>query len=335
MVAAIDWANMASILRRYFGADANGDGKRLFTAWTERCTPERSRQQKRTAGEEWRKVAHDGELCTLPELLEALREKLVLAGHAIDSWPEHERGKKGQAMPHVPIAKSRANIQHALKHMGVTLYQDVFADQFRIIGLRGIDGSAAPRDDGSVEISDAIVTRIWFRLQAHGLQSSYEFVEKALRDIAAENPRHPLREYLTQRREEYAAKWANVRITDRPNLIETLFIKYGGVADTPLHRAWTRKWLLAAVRRAFRPGAKADAMVILESPEGWNKSGVFEAIASTPYFDENLKLAMTPKEVLEQMQGKWIGEVAELVSNNNKEVEAIKQFLRAPMTAQH
>ena len=123
------------------------------------------------------------------------------------------------------------------------------------------------------------------------------------------------------------AKFGNKPPEKRPNLIERFFIKYGGVDDTPLHRAFTRKWSLAAVRRAFKPGTKSDAMLILESPEGWNKSGVFEALASAEWFDENLKLAMGPKDVQMVMEGKWIGEFAELIANSNKEIEAIKHFL--------
>jgi predicted P-loop ATPase len=136
--------------------------------------------------------------------------------------------------------------------------------------------------------------------------------------------RHPLREYLAAKQAEWEALPAEQR--ESGSLIDRWLIKFAGVEDTPLHRAWSRKWLLAAVRRARKPGAKFDQILVLESEEGWNKSGLFEALASTPWFDENLKLGMSAKEVLEQMEGKWIGECAELQTSTNKEVEHVKQF---------
>ena len=242
-------------------------------------------------------------------------------------WPDHGKDKEGKPKPHVPIAKSRANIKHALKHMGVSLYKNTFTNRYRVVGLTGLSAAGSPSDDGSIEMSDAVERRLWFRMQALGFHPSFDYLRMALQDIAEEQARNPLQEYLKDVRAKYTAKFGNKPPEKRPNLIERFFIKYGGVADTPLHRAFTRKWSLAAVRRAFKPGSKFDPMLIFESPEGWNKSAVLEALATTEWFDENLKLAMGPKEVQMQMEGKWIGEIAELVANSNKEVEAIKQFL--------
>ena len=66
---------------------------------------------------------------------------------------------------------------------------------------------------------------------------------------------------------------------DQQPRIERWLIDYAGAPDTPYVRAVSRIVLVAACRRIRKPGAKYDEMVILESPQGTDKSSGLRALA--------------------------------------------------------
>ena len=84
----------------------------------------------------------------------------------------------------------------------------------------------------------------------------------------------------------------NSGIWDGTPRMETLFIKYFGVEDTPLNRSLTKKWFIGLVKRAFEPGCHFDNILILIDPkQGTGKSTIFERIAnviSSPTKGESL-----------------------------------------------
>jgi predicted P-loop ATPase len=61
--------------------------------------------------------------------------------------------------------------------------------------------------------------------------------------------------------------------------LETWLTTYAGVDDTPLNRAIGRLTLVAAVRRVRSPGVKFDQIMVLEGPEGTNKSTLIAVLA--------------------------------------------------------
>jgi hypothetical protein len=69
---------------------------------------------------------------------------------------------------------------------------------------------------------------------------------------------------VTTMLEEAEALWDGRRRLDR------LGPDYFHTEDTELARACFRKVMIAAVRRARRPGCKFDQILVLESPEGWD-----------------------------------------------------------------
>ena len=73
----------------------------------------------------------------------------------------------------------------------------------------------------------------------------------------------------------------NSGVWDGISRMETLFIKYFGVEDTPLNRALTKKWFIGLVKRAFEPGCHFDNILILIDPkQGTGKSTIFERLAN-------------------------------------------------------
>src|SRR4030067_3131213 len=68
-------------------------------------------------------------------------------------------------------------------------------------------------------------------------------------------------------------------------------------------------------------------MVVLESPEGRNKSTAFLVLAGEAGFTDEAPLTEKPREVIEQLRGKWIVECADLDGMRRADVTTLKKFL--------
>ena len=133
-------------------------------------------------------------------------------------------------------------------------------------------------------------------------------------DLAmAEKRRHPVREYLEE------------LVWDEEPRLETLFCDFLGADDTPYTRAVTRKALIGAVARIFRPGCKHDHMLVLVGPQGCRKSTTLMKLGGK-WFSDSL-YTVAGKEAYEQIQGYWIIELGEMAATRKAELEQIKQFI--------
>jgi len=90
-------------------------------------------------------------------------------------------------------------------------------------------------------------------------------------------------------------------------------------------RAVGARWLISAVARIFRPGAKADCCLILEGPQGIRKSTALRTIAGEYFTDELADLGS--KDAAMQTRGVWIIELSELDNLSHAEVARIKAFM--------
>jgi len=108
---------------------------------------------------------------------------------------------------------------------------------------------------------------------------------------------------------------------------DSLFVDYLGCPDTPYYRETARLFMIACVARVYEPGCKFDFMPVIFGPQGCRKSTMVKILGLSTWFGElEAKFGETQK-LAEQMIGKWIMEVAELVSMTTSEVEPAKQFL--------
>ena len=126
----------------------------------------------------------------------------------------------------------------------------------------------------------------------------------------------PVKDYI-----EALPKWDGVKRAER------IFIDYLGAEDTEYTKNVTRKFLLAAIRRVYKPGCKFDYMPVLVGPQGIGKSTIFKLLAGK-WFSDSLQITdMKDKTGAEKLIGNWIVEIGELSGMRRTETETVKSFI--------
>lgn len=144
--------------------------------------------------------------------------------------------------------------------------------------------------------------------------SAQNKIEDALMLEAEKISFHPIREYLN------GLKW------DGESRVELLLIDYFGADDNLYTRQVMRKYLAGAVTRVFRPGCKFDYVPVLVDPGQGSAKSTFLHKLGKEWFSDTF-MTVHGKDALEQIQGAWIIEIAELVGLRKAEVEAVKHFI--------
>jgi predicted P-loop ATPase len=173
------------------------------------------------------------------------------------------------------------------------------------------DGAAAslPRP---WEDADDIRTAEW--LQLRGINVAPVVVSRAVGAVARELRIHPVRD------------WLDTLTWDGTARIEAWTSAYLGAEPTAFNHTIGALWLISAVARIYRPGVKADHMLILEGPQGARKSTAIKVLAGEEWFTDELP-ELGSKDAALHMQGVWIVEIAELDAIGKAEVSRIKAFL--------
>lgn len=128
---------------------------------------------------------------------------------------------------------------------------------------------------------------------------------------------HPIRNYLN-----------NLPAWDGVPRIESLLVRCLQAEDTPYVRAVTRKTLVAAVARIYRPGTKFDSVLVIDGVQGIGKSTLFKDLTGEEYYSETLSLTdMDDKSGAEKLQGFWVVEIGELAGMKKADIEKVKAFL--------
>ena len=138
-------------------------------------------------------------------------------------------------------------------------------------------------------------------------------IDDALQEVTQDNKFHPVREYLK------GLTW------DGECRLDSLFIDYIGAEDTEYIRAVTRKWMCGAVARVMDPGVKFDTAIVLYGSQGLGKSLILERLGRK-WFNNSL-VDIKTKDALEQIQGSWIVELAELAPTYKNDNEIVKAFI--------
>ena len=219
------------------------------------------------------------------------------------NWPETTADFK-------PVAKSKENIAAFLDSEGITLFKDTFRETYHLRGLPGFD-----------ELTDEAVRRLWFMAQGLGLKPSRDYFLDALLDIASENGRNPLLDWLN------GLKWDGTPRLDNLHADYIVAEAPLGVRHVEFNKEVGAKTLIAAVRRARHPGSKFDTVPVYEGPQGTLKSTAVRTLAGDNFFEDHIPFGADPKLVIEQMRGKWMGEVSELSTMPNRAIENVKAMV--------
>jgi len=209
---------------------------------------------------------------------------------------------------HGKIKPTYWNTRLALLKLGVRCRHDVFHDKKLVEGDILETAGPALSDALIRALREIIILKFGFDPKPENV---YHATERACEEIRFD----PVCDYL-----------AGVRWDGMPRLDEWL-CRYCGAESTPLNRAIGRKWMIAGVRRARRPGCKFDCAIVLEGPQGIGKSSVLRVLAGEENFSDQPLLGLKHLEQQEAVQGVWIFELAELAGIRKIEVESTKNFI--------
>ena len=211
---------------------------------------------------------------------------------------------EGRILP--VLANAIAAFRHAPEWGGVLAFNEFGCGT---VVLRPAPWGIVPKGEWT-DHEDRLATE-W--LQRQGVLISVEVAGQAVQTAARDHPFHPVKAYLQ------GLHWDGVERVDR------WLSTYLGAEDTEYSRAVGSRWLISAVARIFRPGAKADCCLILEGPQGIRKSTALRTVAGEYFTDELADLGS--KDAAMQTRGVWIIELSELDNLSHAEVARIKAFM--------
>jgi Virulence-associated protein E len=226
-------------------------------------------------------------------------------------WPE-ETEREGK-----PKKGSMMNVLRAIDLMGLETKLDLFTGRYTV------EGSEMQKFVG--DVTDKVARKfraVCFRRFRYepGREATMEGLQRACED----HMYNSLADYL----EECAGKWDGKARRDQ------WLTTYLGVEDTPLHRAWGRIVLSALCRRAFDPGCKFDHVLVLEGPEGANKSTALKVLACgrdaearPDYFSDSTILDKDERAQMELTKGVWIYELSEMAGSTKADQKKLKAFI--------
>jgi predicted P-loop ATPase len=177
------------------------------------------------------------------------------------------------------------------------------------------NGKHAGTDPIPRPVRDEDVSQLQEWLQHQGLPRIVkDMVHQAVNQRARECSFHPVRDWLDN------LHWDG---TDR--LTSWLCAYLGATGSCDYLGAIGRMFLIAMVARVFRPGCKADYMLVLEGEQGVEKSKACAVLAGQ-WFSDALP-DIHAKDARQHLRGKWLVEIAELAAFTRAESEALKAFI--------
>lgn len=206
----------------------------------------------------------------------------------------------------LPKATAR-NTRLAIEALGVSCAYDEFHDTTTVGGqvLQEYLGELSDRAEHMLRV---LIERTYF------FDPKLQNVHDAVIELGLLRQFHPILDYLD------GLQWDG-----RPR-IETWLQKYLGADDSDMMRCMGRIVLIAAVRRVREPGMKFDQIMVLEGPEGKNKSTAIRILAGDENFSDQSILTLSDQRQQEAMEGVWLYEIADLTGHSRAEVEKVKAF---------
>jgi predicted P-loop ATPase len=163
-------------------------------------------------------------------------------------------------------------------------------------------------------LTDVDVSQLQEWLQHCGLPKiGRDTCHQAVHLRANERGYHPTRDYLG------ALTW------DGTSRVDRWLTSYLGVEPSKYVAGIGRMFLVAMVARIFKPGCKADYVMVLEGPQGARKSTACRILGGE-WFSDSLP-EFHDKDAAQHLRGKWLIEIAELSAMRRSDGEVLKAFV--------
>lgn len=169
-------------------------------------------------------------------------------------------------------------------------------------------------------LSDADISRVQSWLQANGISKlAKETVRQAIYLRALAFRFHPVRDML----DGFAEAW------DGASRVGAWLHDYLGTPDDEYHRQVGSMFLIALVKRIYEPGCQSDYMIVLEGPQGEEKSKLCRALVGDEYFSDSMPSISGGDQVRLSMhlRNKWLIELSELAAMSKSDAEPLKAFI--------
>jgi predicted P-loop ATPase len=170
---------------------------------------------------------------------------------------------------------------------------------------------------GKGEVTDELIVHLLSQMEAEtriGWRDTH--LRNALLNLAAAQAHSSLLQWLD------GLTWDHTARLDR------FFIDICGADDNAYSEACAKVMFLSAVARAYRPGCKADVMVVLCGAQGIGKSKtVLALVPDEAWFTDDLGGDLHERRIAEALQGKWIVEFGEFARINRATIDMTKSFL--------
>lgn len=206
------------------------------------------------------------------------------------------------------VRSTMLNAKVAIAALGVECKYDLFHNRMLVAG-------ELISKWNSTELSDHVATMIRDVIRYRfGFDPNKQNVQDACEALCLGHRFDPVLDYLD-----------SLRWDGQPRLDRWLTV-YLSAPDNAYTHAVARLSLIAAVRRARRPGTKFDQIIIFEGPQGQGKSEAIEILAGSDNFSDQSILGVDDRKQQELTEGVWLYEIGELSGMRKAEIEHIKAF---------
>jgi Virulence-associated protein E len=205
------------------------------------------------------------------------------------------------------IKSTCMNTRIAIAALGIQCRHDLFHKKM-LVGGHVIEQWAGELSDDALQM-----LRVKIR-EKFGFDPGRENTRDAAIQICLQNGFDPVCDYLD------GLAW------DRIERVRNWLSTYLGAEQNELNSEVGRIALVAAVRRVRKPGCKFDQIIVLEGPEGTQKSSAIEILAGPENFSDQTILGVNDQAQQERTQGNWLYEIADLAGMPKADVDVVKAF---------
>lgn len=155
----------------------------------------------------------------------------------------------------------------------------------------------------------------WLQASEYGIDLSVQACGLALLQSARRHGYNPVRDYL------------NGLVWDGTPRIQNVLLDYAGAEGSKDYiEDVTRKFFIAAVARALRPGSKVDTVLVLQGLQGEGKTSFVETIAGLDWYT-TVNTRVEDKDAVMKATCAWFVELNELASAQKSTIDVLRGFL--------